>query len=110
MTEQRQMFPDSRAVLVIFSPFLAVFLLFLAYGVLLWQPSSPVDAAGKFLALELILSVVVLCVLGFVGGVIGPQRVAPVVERRLGKVGLLAVAFFGGFILLLMWYGFRFGT
>jgi len=105
MNEQRQMFPDSRAVLVVFSPILAAFLLFCAYGVHTWGPSSPVDTAGKYLALELLLSLVVLCGLAFVGGVIGPHRVMPLVEKGTGKVGLLAAAFLGGFILLLLWNG-----
>jgi hypothetical protein len=102
------MFPESRGVLFVFSPILGVFFLVSAYFVHLYQPTSVVERVGKALLLEALSSFIVLCGVGFLASIIGPDRMRPLITRVGGKAALagvlLGVPLVIGFMLLVLYY------
>ena len=106
MEESRQLFPESRVVLVLFSPLLGLFLIACAFGVYGWAPQNMADTVGKLVTLELLLTAAVLCFFAFLGGIVGPDRVRRRIERTTAKLGLLGAASILGFVILVFWYGF----
>jgi hypothetical protein len=92
------MFPDSRAILFVFSPVLAVFFIVCDYFVHVWEPTSTTDKVGRGLLLEVISSFLVLCVVGFVASVVGQDPMRPVILRVGGKAGLAELLLILGFV------------
>jgi len=106
VTEQRQLFPDNRVVLAVFSPILGLFVLASAFGVQTWKPLSTGEGVAKVFVLEILLTSFILCVLGFLAGIVGPDRIRPIFERTTARIGLAVLALFVAFIILLLWNGF----
>lgn len=104
------MFPDSRGVLLVFSPVLALFFVAFAYSVHGYVPISLGERIWKALFLEILSSFLVLCCLGFVAGIIGPNHIRPVITRvgiKAALAGMLiGIPLTAGFILLVFLYFF----
>ncbi len=64
------------------------------------------EKIGKGLVLEVISSFPVLCGVGFVAGIIGPERIRPVVNRVGGKAAFAGVLLIFGSVLIVLYYGF----
>jgi hypothetical protein len=88
----RQMFPDSRLVLGIFSPVLAVFFGVCIYFTRVWQPSMLGDKVGKLVVEDILFTFITLCGIGFVASLVGPDRMNPMIRRVGGKAAKAALA------------------
>ena len=88
----RQMFPESRFILGIFSPFLGAFFCVCVYFTQIWQPSTLTDKIGKFAVEDIELTFVTLCGVGLVASVVGPQRIQPLIRRVGGKAAISGLA------------------
>ena len=93
-TPTRQMFPESRAVLAVFSPILGASFCCGAYFTSVWQPSNLSDKLLKYGILCVISVFITLCIVGFIAAIVGPRRIQPLVDR----VGGLALK--AGFVLM----------
>ena len=83
----RQMFPESRFLLGLFSLVLASFFGGCIYFVNLWQPSTQNDKIAKFAVEDVLVTFLMLCGVGFVASLVGPHRIQPLI----GRVGLKAI-------------------
>jgi hypothetical protein len=107
MSEEKtpgQMFPDSRLVLGIFSPVLAVFFGGCLYFTRVWQPSMPGDKIGKFAVEDTLFTFITLCGIGFVASLIGPDRVKPLIRRVGGKAAKAGLAWVLGTVVYMLYY------
>jgi hypothetical protein len=100
----RQMFPDSRFVLGLFSPILGVFFGVCAYFTDVWQPSTLPDKVGKFAVQDILFTFITLCGVGFIASVIGPQRVQPLIHRVGGKAAIAGVVLILGTAIYIIYY------
>ena len=105
-SKPRQMFPESRGVLFIFSPILGAFLVGFAYFVHLWQPITLGDKIAKILLFEVLFSFITLCIIGFVASIVGPHRLRPLILLHGGRAALAGLALIIGFVLVVLYYGF----
>jgi hypothetical protein len=83
-----------------------MFFVVCAYFVHLWEPASTADKVGRGLLLEVLSSFLVLCAVGFVASIVGPDRMRPLIMRVGGKAALAGVLLIMGFVLVLLYYGF----
>jgi hypothetical protein len=102
-TQPRQMFPDSRILLGIFSPVLAVFFFAGVYFTNDWQPSNIGDKALKYLAQDALFTFITLCGVGFIASVVGPHRIQPMIARLGGKAAKAGLALITGSIIYLLY-------
>jgi len=99
------MFPESRGILFVFSPILGVFFVVCAYFVHHWEPSSAADKVGRWVLMEVLSSFLMLCGVGFVASIIGPDRMRPLITRVGGKAAFAGIVLILGFFLVLLYYG-----
>ena len=95
-TQPRPMFPDSRIILGIFSPVLAVFFFGAAYFTNDWQPIAMGDKLAKFGIEDVLFTFISLCGVGLMASLVGPDRVRPLINRIGGKAALSGVVFMSG--------------
>ncbi len=91
-TQPRQMFAESRLMLGMLSPVLGVFFGVCIYFTSVWEPSTFGDRVGKFAVEDILFTFITLCAVGFIAGVVGPDRVRPLVLRiggRAARAGLV---------------------
>jgi hypothetical protein len=106
LPKAKPVFPESRGILLVFSPILGVFFVVCAYFVHVWEPTSTADKVGRWLLLDVLSSFLVVCGVGFVTGIVGPGRMRPLIVRVGGKAALAGVLLILGFVLVLLYYGF----
>jgi hypothetical protein len=103
-TPPRQMFPDSRFVLGMFSPILGVFFCVCVYFTDGWQPSTLTDKIGKFAVQDILFTFITLCGVGFIASVVGPQRIQPLIHRVGGKAARAGLALILGTVVYIIYY------
>jgi hypothetical protein len=103
--KSKPMFAESRGILFVFSPVLGVFFVACAYFVHFWEPISIADKVGKGLVLEILASFLMLCGVGFIASIIGPERMTPLITRVGGKAIVAGLLIILGCIVVLLYYG-----
>ena len=106
-SKPKMMFPDSRGVLLVFSPILASFFVGFAYIAHQWHPRSLGDTIGKIIFLEIIFSFIGLCLVGFLAGIAGPHRMEHAIVHFGGRAALGGIILIVGSIFVLLYYGFK---
>jgi hypothetical protein len=102
-TPPRQMFPDSRFILGLFSPIIAVFFGVCFYFVREWRPTTIIDKIGKFAVEDILVTFITLCGVGLIAAIVGPQRIQPLIRRIGSKAILAALALILGTIVYIIY-------
>jgi hypothetical protein len=105
-TPFRQMFPESRFALGMLSPVLGVFFAVCIYLTRIWQPSTVVDRIGKFAVEDVLFTFAILCGIGLVASVVGPQRIRPLILRVGGRAARAGLALMVGTIAYMLYCWF----
>ncbi len=102
-TPPRQMFPESRLALGMLSPVLGVFFAVCIYFTSVWQPSTVGDRIGKFALEDILFTFIILCGVGLVASVVGPDRIRPLILRVGGRAARAGLALMLGSVAYLLY-------
>jgi hypothetical protein len=98
-TQHRQIFGESRLILGMLSPVLAIFFAVCIYFTNDWQPSTIGDSIGKFAVESILFTFIRLCGVGVIASVVGPNRIRPLILRVGGRAAIAGVTLMLGSII-----------
>lgn len=98
------MFPESRLMLGSLSPVLGTFFAVCVYFTSVWQPSTVIDRVSKFAVEDILFTFIILCGVGLIASVVGPDRIRPLILRVGGRAARAGVALILGAVAYMLHY------